>query len=135
MAAVLSLGAEAVIMGTRLLVTKEAPIHENIKTALLNASELDTMLIMRSLNATHRVLNNEAANKCVELENNKAEFTELYEVIKGENAKEMYYEGIVGKGILSCGQGIGLTHDIPTLKELFDRIADEAEQTLLKFSN
>ncbi len=135
MAAVLSLGAEAVIMGTRLLVTKEAPIHDNIKTALLNASELDTMLIMRSLNATHRVLNNDAANKCVELENNKAEFTELYEVIKGENAKEMYYEGIVGKGILSCGQGIGLTNDIPTLKELFDRMAEEAERTLSRFSN
>jgi len=135
MAAVLSLGAEAVIMGTRLLVTKESPIHENIKTALLNASELDTMLVMRSLNATHRVLNNDAANKCVELENKKAEFAELYEVIKGENANEMYYKGIVGKGILSCGQGIGLAHDIPTLKELFDRMASEAEQTLLRFSN
>lgn len=135
MAAVLSLGAEAVIMGTRLLVTRESPIHDNIKNALLNASELDTMLVMRSLNATHRVLNNDAANKCVELENNKAEFLELYEVIKGENAKEMYYEGIVGKGILSCGQGIGLAHDIPTLKELFDRMAAQAEETLLRFSN
>jgi len=125
LAAVLSLGAEAIIMGTRLLVTKEAQIHDNIKTALLNASELDTMLVMRSLNATHRVLNNEAANKCLELENNNAEFLEVYEVIKGENAK----------GILACGQGIGLTRDIPTLKELFDRMADEAERTLLRFSN
>lgn len=135
LAAVLSLGAEAVIMGTRLLVTKEAPIHENIKTALLTSSELDTMLIMRSINATHRVLNNEAANKCLELENNNAEFLEVYEVIKGENAKEMYDEGNVGKGILACGQGIGLTHDIPTLKELFDRMAIEAEEALRKFSN
>ena len=134
LAAVLSLGAEAVIMGTRLLVTKEATIHDNIKTALLNASELDTMLIMRSLNATHRVLNNDAANKCLELENNKAEFTELYEVIKGENAKVMYDEGVVGKGILSCGQGVGLVNDLPTLKELFDRMAAEAEQMLLRFS-
>jgi nitronate monooxygenase len=134
LAAVLSLGAEAVIMGTRLLVTKEATIHDNIKTALLKASELDTMLIMRSLNATHRVLNNDAANKCLELENNKAEFTELYEVIKGENAKVMYDEGVVGKGILSCGQGVGLANDLPTLKELFDRMAAEAEQMLLRFS-
>ncbi len=135
LAAVLSLGAEAAIMGTRLLVTREATIHDNIKTALLNSSELDTMLIMRSLNATHRVLNNDAANKCVELENKKAEFLEIYEVIKGENAKLMYDKGIVGQGILSCGQGIGLTRDIPTLKELFDRIANEAENTLLRFSN
>ena len=134
-AAVLSLGAEAVIMGTRLLVTKEAPIHENIKTALLNATELDTMLVMRSLNATHRVLNNEAANKCLELEKEKADFAELYEVIKGENVRLMFDDGIVGKGILACGQGIGLTHDIPTLEELFDRMAAEAEQALSRFAN
>jgi nitronate monooxygenase len=130
LAAVLALGAEAVIMGTRLLVTKEAPIHDNIKTALLNASELDTMLIMRSINATHRVLNNQAANKCLELEEKKADFMEVYEVIKGENAKQMYDGGDIDKGILACGQGIGLAHDIPTLKELFDRMAKEAEQAL-----
>jgi len=130
LAAVLALGAEAVIMGTRLLVTKEAPIHDNIKTALLHASELDTMLVMRSLNATHRVLANEAAKKCLTLEEEKAEFMTLYEVIKGENAKQMYDEGDVDKGILACGQGIGLTHDIPTLKELFDRMAAEAEERM-----
>lgn len=130
LAAVLALGAEGVIMGTRLLVTKEAPIHENIKTALLNASELDTMLVMRSLNATHRVLANEAAKKCVSLEESKADFMTIYEVIKGENARLMYDEGDVDKGILACGQGIGLTHDIPTLKELFDRMAAEAEARL-----
>lgn len=134
-AAVLSLGAEAVIMGTRLLVTEEAPIHDNIKTALLNATELDTMLVMRSLNATHRVLNNEAANKCLELEKEKADFAELYEVIKGENVRLMFDDGIVGKGILACGQGIGLTHDIPTLEELFGRMAAETEQALSRFVN
>ncbi len=133
LAAVLALGAEAVIMGTRLLITQEAPIHDNIKKALLGASELDTMLVMRSLNATHRVLANEAAKKCVELEEAKAEFMTLYEVIKGENAKQMYDEGDVDKGILACGQGIGLAHDIPTLKELFDRMAAEAEERLGRF--
>ncbi|MDO9262744.1 MAG: nitronate monooxygenase family protein [Desulfosalsimonadaceae bacterium] len=135
LAAVLALGAEAVIMGTRLLVTKESPIHDNIKTALLNASELDTMLVMRSLNATHRVLANGAAKKCVELEDCKADFLTLYDVIKGENAKLMYYEGDIDKGILSCGQGIGLTHDIPTLKELFDRMTAEAEERLGRLGN
>ena len=134
-AAVLSLGAEAVIMGTRLLATKEAPIHDNIKQALLNASELDTMLVMRSLNATHRVLCNAAAKECVILEEKKVDFAELYEVIKGENARLMFCEGDVDKGILACGQGIGLTHDIPTLKELFDRMALEAQQALCRFAN
>ena len=130
LAAVLALGAEAAIMGTRLLVTQEAPIHDNIKNALLHASELDTLLIMRSLNATHRVLNNEAAKKCLDLESKNADFMQVYEVIKGENAKQMYYEGNVDKGILACGQGIGLARDIPTLKELFDRMANEARQAL-----
>jgi len=130
LAAVLALGAEAAIMGTRLLVTQEAPIHDNIKNALLHASELDTLLIMRSLNATHRVLNNEAAKKCLDLESKNADFMQVYEVIKGENAKQMYDEGNVDKGILACGQGIGLARDIPTLKELFDRMANEARQAL-----
>lgn len=135
MAAVLSLGAEAVIMGTRLLATKEAPIHDKIKEALVNASELDTMLVMRSLNATHRVLCNAAAKQCVALEEKKVDFAELYEVIKGENARLMFHEGELDKGILACGQGIGLAHDIPTLKELFDRMALEAQQALYRFAN
>lgn len=130
LAAVLSLGAQAAIMGTRLLVTKEAPIHDHIKQALVNASELDTMPIMRSLNATHRVLSNQAAKKCAELEDCKAEFMQIYDVIKGENAKKMFDEGDVNAGILACGQGIGLVHDIPTIKELFDRIALEAKSVI-----
>ena len=68
LAALLALGAKAVIMGTRLLVTREAPIHDALKNALVNAGELDTMLIMRSIGATHRVWNNQAAKKCAELE-------------------------------------------------------------------
>jgi NAD(P)H-dependent flavin oxidoreductase YrpB (nitropropane dioxygenase family) len=134
LAAVLSLGAQAAIMGTRLLATKEAPIHDNIKQALVNASELDTMLIMRSLNATHRVLANQAAKKCLELEDCKVEFMQIYDVIKGENAKKMYDEGDVNAGILSCGQGVGLVHDIPTLKVLFKRVADEAGSVISRLA-
>ncbi len=134
LAAVLSLGAQAVIMGTRLLTTKEAPIHDKVKTALVNASELDTMLVMRSLNATHRVLANQAAKKCVELEDCKAEFMEIYNVIKGENAKKMFDGGELDAGILSCGQGVGLVHDIPTIRELFDRMAEEAETILSRLA-
>ncbi|NOY68022.1 MAG: nitronate monooxygenase [Deltaproteobacteria bacterium] len=129
-AAVLSLGAQGVIMGTRLLATKEAPIHDDIKKSLVNANELDTMLIMRSINATHRVLANDAARNCLSLEEKNAEFMEIYEVIKGENAREMYEEGDINKGILACGQGIGLVHDIPSLKELFDRMAAGAEKII-----
>lgn len=128
--AVLSLGADAAIMGTRLLMTKESPIHKKIKQELVNASELDTILIMRSLNATHRVLANRAAKNCLDLESCKADFEEIYDVIKGENARKMFEEGDIDAGILACGQGVGLAHDIPTLKELFDRIVKDADAVI-----
>jgi len=124
--AVLALGAEGVILGTRILATREAPIHEKIKQALVRASELDTMLIMRSIHATHRVWINEAAKKCAELEAQGAELGEILKVVAGTNAKRMYDEGDLDAGILSCGQGVGLTHDIPSLQELFERIISEA---------
>jgi len=132
--AVLALGAEGVILGTRILATKEAPVHDNLKHALVNASETDTMLIMRSLQATHRVWINAAAKKCAELEAANAELGEILQVVAGANAKRMYDEGDLDAGILSCGQGVGLTHDIPTIKELFDRIIAEAGQMARKLS-
>ena len=133
-AAILSLGAEGVIMGTRIMATKECPIHDKLKQAFIGASELDTMLVMRSINATHRVWINDAAKKCHDLEENKASFEELYEVIKGDNAKKMYDDGELGMGIVSCGQGVGLAHDVPSLAELFDRIMKEAEERISKLS-
>ena len=127
LAALLSLGAKAVIMGTRLLVTREAPIHDALKNALVNAGELDTMLIMRSIGATHRVWNNAAAKKCAELEEAQANLPEIINIAAGEKARKMYREGDLNSGVISCGQGIGLAHDIPTVKELFDRMMKEAE--------
>lgn len=125
--AVLAMGAQGVIIGTRLLATKEAPVHENLKQALVEASELDTMLIMRSLDATHRVWANEPAKKCAELEAAKADLPEILGVISGEKAKILFKEGKLDAGTVACGQGVGLAHDIPTVKELFDRIISEAE--------
>ncbi len=127
-AAILSLGADAVIMGTRLLMTKECLIHDNLKQALCNASELDTMLIMRSIGATHRVWNNAAAQKCLEIEKSNGDFDEVLSVVAGEKARKMYDEGDIEIGVLSAGQGLGLIHDIPTVQELFDRIMEEAGQ-------
>lgn len=124
--AVLALGAQGVIIGTRLLATQEAPIHENLKKALVQASELDTMLVMRSIGATHRVWVNSAAQKVVELEADQAGLPEILKIAAGEKAKKMYDEGELGVGIISCGQGIGMAHDIPSVKDLFDRIIGEA---------
>jgi nitronate monooxygenase len=128
--AVLALGAQGVIIGTRLLATREAPIHDNLKQALLQANELDTMLIMRSIGATHRVWANTAAKKCAELEAGRAELPEILNIVGGEKAKIMYEKGDLDAGVISCGQCVGLANDIPTVKELFDRIISEAEHRL-----
>ena len=132
--AVLALGAEGVIIGTRLLATKEAPIHERLKKALVEASELDTMLIMRSLHATHRVWTNAAASKCAELEARGADPAEIFNVVGGANTKRMYDEGDLDAGVISCGQGVGLAHDIPSMKELFGRMMTEAESVVNRFA-
>ena len=128
--AILALGAQGVIIGTRLLATREAPIHDNLKAALVGATELDTMLIMRSIGATHRVWANAAAKKCAELEASQAGLPQILTVVAGEKAREMYEGGDIDLGVISCGQGVGLIHDIPTVKELFERIIGEAEQAL-----
>lgn len=132
--AVLALGAEGVIIGTRILATKEAPIHDNLKQALVQASELDTMLIMRSIHATHRVWANAAARKCAELEAQNADPMEIFDVVGGVKTKMMYDEGDLDAGVISCGQGVGLTHDIPTMQELFDRMMGEAEGVVNRFA-
>jgi len=131
---VLSLGAEAVIMGSALLCTKECPIHDDLKNSLLNASELDTMLIMRSIGATHRVWNNKAAQQCAEVEASGGGFEEVLNVVSGDKSRIMYEQGDLEAGIISCGQGIGLIHEIPPIKDLFDRIMGQAEKTLTSFS-
>jgi len=132
--AVLALGAEGVIIGTRILATKEAPIHDNLKQALVRASELDTMLIMRSIHATHRVWTNAAARKCAELEAQDADPMEIFEVVGGAKTKVMYDEGDLDAGVISCGQGVGLMHDIPSMQELFDRMMGEAEGVVNRFA-
>jgi len=132
--AVLSLGAVGVIMGTRLLMTQEAPLHINLKKALIEASELDTRLVMRSIGATHRVWANSVAEKVLELEGKGADLKKLIDLAAGDKANIMFTQGDLDAGIIACGQNVGLAHDIPTLKELFDRIIDEAVTIAKKFA-
>ncbi|MFX1295677.1 MAG: NAD(P)H-dependent flavin oxidoreductase [Promethearchaeota archaeon] len=124
--AALSLGAGAVIIGTRILLTQECPIHESLKQALLNATIYDTTLVMKTLKATHRVWNNEAAKKVLELEAAKSDPAKIFEAAGGSKAKQMYDEGDINEGIISCSQSVGLANDIPTVKDLFNRIMKEA---------
>ena len=131
MLAVLALGAEGVIMGTRLLTTQECPIHNNLKQALLDASELDTRLIMRTL-GTHRVWKNAAAEKCAEIEESGASFEEILKVVSGDNTRRVYQDGELDQGIVPCGQAVGQSHDIPTVRELFDRMISDAAEIVNK---
>jgi len=135
LAAVLALGGAGVIIGTRLMMTKECPIHDNLKQALVNASELDTMLVMRSINATHRVWINEAAKACAEKEAAGADLAELFKIISGDNTRRLYGEGDLTAGLVALGQGVGMNHDIPTVKELFDRMMEQAEEAFNRFKS
>ena len=129
-AAALALGAEGVIMGTRMMATKECPLHDNLKQAFVQAKETDTYLVMRSIRNTHRVWRNKAAEKIIELESQKASLQEIIQVASGQNALKMYKDGDIDAGMVSCGQGVGLVKDIPTVKELLDRIMKEAEEVI-----
>ena len=127
--AALSLGADGMNMGTRFMATKEAPIHENVKQALVAASELDTRLVMRPLRNTERVLKNAAVERLLEKEKelgSKIKFEDILPEVAGVYPKIMK-DGAMDAGAWSCGMVAGLIHDVPTVKELIDRIMAEAE--------
>jgi len=129
-AAALALGAEGVIMGTRMMATKECPIHDNLKQSFVKAAETDTTLALRSIQNTHRLWNNKAAQHLLELEAQGAPLFALIQAASGDKAQEMYKNGDIDVGVVSCGQGVGLVKDIPTVKELLDRIMVEAEEII-----
>jgi NAD(P)H-dependent flavin oxidoreductase YrpB (nitropropane dioxygenase family) len=127
--AALAMGAEGANMGTRFVATQEAPVHERVKQAIIDASELDTRLVMRPLRNTERVLNNPAVEKLLEIEREKgADLTiaDIHELVGGVYPKVMV-EGDLDAGAWSCGMVAGLIHDIPTCQELIDRIMSEAD--------
>jgi len=128
--AALALGAEGVNMGTRFLATQEAPVHPKVKEWLVQASEEDTMLVMRSLRNTERVLRNPTAERVAEMEKREAGLEELVPLISGERGKELLQTGKLDIGLLACGQAVGLVHHIPTVKELIQTIIDEAGKVL-----
>lgn len=129
LAALLALGAEGVIVGTRLLLAEETPLHPDIKRALCAASELDTRLVLRSLENTHRVLDNETAKKVAALEERGAPFEEFLPLIAGIVNREKFKSATDG-GILACGQGIGLCREIKPMREILQEMVAEAEQVV-----
>ena len=132
LAAALSMGADGINMGTRFIATKEAPVHQNVKEALVAASELDTELIMRPLRNTERVLKNDAVTKILEKEKSLGDDIQIQDIF-GEVAgvyPKIMQEGAMDAGAWSCGMVAGLIHDIPTCKELIERVVSEAEEII-----
>jgi len=129
--AALALGADGMNMGTRFVATREAPVHDNLKQALIRHNETDTRLIMRSLRNTERVLHNQAAEKVLEIESRgNTQIQDLIPYVSGLVGKEMLENGEMEKGTMAAGQCIGLIRDIPTCRELLDRIMAEAEEVI-----
>ncbi|MCX7249830.1 MAG: nitronate monooxygenase family protein [Burkholderiales bacterium] len=130
--AALSLGADGMNMGTRFIATKEAPVHENVKQAIVAASELDTRLVMRPLRNTERVLHNAATDRLLAKEQTlgaNLKFDDIMEEVAGVYPRIMQ-QGDMEAGVWSCGMVAGLIHDIPSVKELIDRIMAQADDII-----
>src|SRR5690606_27825955 len=128
--AALALGADGINMGTRFVATQEAPVHANVKQAIVDADELQTRLIMRPLRNTERVLKNQAVEQILQLEREKGGeigIDDIRHLVAGGQNRKVLQDGDMDAAAWSCGMVAGLIHDIPTCKELIDSIMAEAE--------
>jgi len=132
LAAALAMGADGINMGTRFMVTKEAPIHDNVKQKMIEATELDTALIYRSFRNTARVFKNSVAKQVMEIESRPGEtkFEDIQPLVQGVKGRELFEGGDLDKGIWSAGMIVGLIDDNPSCEELVTRIVAEAEDIL-----
>ena len=130
--AVLAMGAAGMNMGTRFIATKEAPVHENVKKAIVAGTELDTRLVMRALRNTERVLKNASVDRLLQIERERGsslQISDIHHQVAGVYPRIMI-EGDMDAGAWSCGMVVGLIHDVPSVKELIDRIMVEAERLI-----
>lgn len=134
MAAAMTLGADGVNMGTRFMLTKEAPLHDAVKKKFVGASERDTRLIFRSLRNTARVFGNRISQEVTELESRPGgvEFEELRPLVSGARGRGALEDGAVDDGLIWAGLCIGLIDDIPTCAELVERMVGDCQKSLLE---
>lgn len=133
LAAALAMGAEAVSMGTRFLGTAEAPVHQNLKDKLLEATELDTQLIFRKFRNTARVYRNSIAEEVVSIERQEGtEFSDVAELVSGKRGAQVLKTGDMEQGIWWAGLSQGLIYDIPSVEDLIKRIVHDADAIIRK---
>lgn len=132
LAAALALGAEGINMGTRFMCTIEAPIHHNVKEAIVKAQETDTALVLRRWKNTTRLFANKVSKEAlkVEKESKSGEFSDVAPLVSGKRGREVFLNGDVDFGVWTAGQVIGLIHDIPTCAQLLQRIEKEALEAM-----
>lgn len=130
LAAALALGAEGINMGTRFMVTEEAPMHENIKQRIVEMNETDTSLIFRTFRNTARVLKNDVAFKVAEVEKNGGDFGQVHSLVSGKQQDITYESGDVENGMITVGMCGGLIKDIPSCQDLVSNIMAEAEEII-----
>jgi len=132
LAAALAMGAEGLNMGTRFMATQEAPLHKNIKDALVKAKVTDTTHIFRSLKNTERVFKNSTAKKVQQIEAEKpGDFFAIASLVKGDAYRVSFQEtGDIDNSVWSCGQSIGLIDDVPTCEALMNKMVAEAEDII-----
>lgn len=130
--AALALGADGVLMGTRFLAAKETPIHQNFKDWIVNHTENDTSVVMRSIKNPMRVMDNATAKTVREIEARGTTLEEILTYAAGKFGKQAYNSGDVDMGIISVSEGIGVIDDIKTIKEIMTDIVSEAEAALAR---
>ncbi|MBC9227631.1 nitronate monooxygenase [Aeromicrobium sp. 636] len=128
--AALALGADGVNMGTRFMSTQESWIHQNVKQRIVEATERETSLIFRPLRNTARVARNEVSVKVVEMLNEGAQFEDVRELVAGVRGREVYESGDLDAGVWSVGMVQGLIQDVPTARELVERMVAGAEEII-----
>jgi nitronate monooxygenase len=134
LAAALSLGADGMMMATRFLATRDCKVHPKIWQALVDAKETDTGLGLKTLLAPFglqvRALRNGLMRKIEDIEKSGGDFNQLFPLISGERARQVWADGNVDEAMLTIGQSVGRIRDIPTVAELIERIMKEARETL-----
>jgi NADH:quinone reductase (non-electrogenic) len=134
LASLLALGAEGVIIGSRLVLAEECAIHENVRKLLIDSSAFDTTLVMRSIEATHRVIQNEAALKVQEIEaRENVELADLLDYIAGAKSREVYFDGNLKAGMCYMSQGVGLMKSVQPTKVIIEEMMTEAEAIFARF--
>lgn len=136
MAAAFALGASGVIVGTRLMLSEECPIHPDLKKALVAATELDTDVIMRPVGFAHRVWLNEPARKVQELEarGEGGDIAAIYPFVSGEAARRMFESGELAVGTVSCSQAVGLIDEIKPVRAILEEMMADARRVLAELA-